>query len=904
MSAPSNPPRATYRLQLNKAFTFNDAARLAPYLAELGVSHAYLSPVLKSRPGSTHGYDTVDHDMLDPELGTREDFEAMAERFAERGIGIILDIVPNHMGVGGADNALWLDVLEWGRHSLYADWFDIDWTPPETMLHDKVLVPFLGQTYGEALSAGALVVRFEPEDGTLSVWSDDAHRLPLAPKTYGLLLDGADGALGLLAQRFLALDPMAADARDAGEALKAELAALSAEDEAVILAVEERLARFHGPDGDHAAFDQLIGQQNWRLAHYSVAADDINYRRFFIVSDLAGVRVEREIVFDHVHRLIFELVEKGLVQGLRIDHIDGLIDPKGYCEALRAKCPRPIYLVVEKILAPHEALRQDWNVDGTTGYEFATRVNLLLADPEGEAPMDPAYRSFIGDHEPFEAIERAAKLTMLDAEMAAELNALTGRLRQIAMARPETVDLTANRLRETLRAVLAEMPVYRSYVDANGATAPDRRNIGVAIARARRSEPTLEEHYLDFVCKVMSADPLGEDEHPGDEVIEAAMRIQQVSGPVMAKGLEDTALYRYNRLIALNDVGSPPDRFHAGIESFHDFNRMRARTMPQGMITTSSHDSKRGEDTRLRILTLSGRADEWAAHVARWREMLDGGETPEIAADDFWLMMQMLLGAWPAEWPLEGPLSSNETDRFAERLEGAMVKSLREARLRTRWSAPDEAYEGAIGELIRRIFTSECADFLEEFRTFSARIGCEGLANALIETTLKLTVPGVPDIYQGAELWEQSMVDPDNRRSVDYERRHSMLAEAAGAQGPIDLLDWQDGLPKLTLIHRLLALRAEFPELFSRGDYLPIKVTGADAGRVLAFTRQVDGVTMLVLTSLWPWRGEVLASLVLPELPSGRCTSILGDNVPEPESDRLDVGSMLSGLPVGVFLYR
>jgi (1->4)-alpha-D-glucan 1-alpha-D-glucosylmutase len=576
-------PRATYRLQLNKTFTFADAQALAPYLEGLGISHAYLSPILEARPGSTHGYDVVDQTQINPELGSIDDFRRMAAAFREHGIGIVLDIVPNHMGIGGDENPYWLDVLEHGAASRYAEWFDIDWSPLAPSLVGKVLVPFLGTSYGEALANGRLELRFDAERGAFSVWAEDTHRLPVDPATYDLILGRGSEALLRLGSDFAKLD----DDGGSAEPLKARLAELCRSDPHLRGDIEAAVGRINGQEGG-AALDGLIARQHWRPARFTVAADDINYRRFFIVSDLAAIRIERDDVFDHVHALVFQLVAEGLINGLRVDHIDGLYDPKAYCLKLREKCPRPVYLIIEKILAPHEMIRADWNVEGTTGYEFGAAVTQLLTDSAGEDALTRIYTEYTGEVRTLAEEQRRARLDIADYEMGAELEALVTRLRALANRSRDAADLTRNALRNALRHFVSNLPVYRTYIDADGHTAADARNIAYAVDHARKAALGLDPAALDFVAAV-ACNTLETDAPAGR--LDLARRIQQYTGPVMAKGLEDTALYRVNRLIALSDVGTPPDRYTRSVAAFHDFNRARLRRLPHGMLATSSHDS-------------------------------------------------------------------------------------------------------------------------------------------------------------------------------------------------------------------------------------------------------------------------------------------------------------------------
>ncbi len=773
-------PRASYRLQLNKHFTFADATALVPYLDDLGVSHAYLSPVLKARPGSTHGYDTVDHGQLNPELGSLEDFRKLARALQTRGMGIILDFVPNHMGVGGADNALWLDVLKHGPASHYADWFDINWHSARPGMEGKLLVPFLGATYAESLAAGCL--RLKPDGEGFAVWAHDGDKLPIRPEDASALLQRHGSAGAVITTH-------------TGQAGHAE---------------------------SWSALDSLIATQHWRLVHFSTGADEINYRRFFVNSDLAGIRVERPDVFAHVHALIFSLIEEGLVDGLRIDHIDGLLDPKGYLETLRARCPRPIYLVVEKILAPHEALRADWPIDGTTGYEVGAQLIRVLTRGAGEPAVSQNYATFVGEVTPLHEEVYRCKLRVMDNELAAELAALARHFAAIAWSDAATADLSEAGLRRALREIIAQLQVYRSYADHTGMTARDRREIGYAVARARRQQKQIQSMLFDFVGAVLSGTL--DAAYDPRAIARAVGKFQQYCGPVIAKGFEDTALYRYNRLVALNDVGAHPDRFALSVAAFHDSNRRRQASHPISMLATSTHDSKRGEDIRAIIAAIADAPDLWAKAVAEWRAMLAVDGRDAIHPNDLYLFFQLLLGGWPV---------SGDADDLCARLQGAMVKSLREARLRSDWGVNDTVYEAAVTGFVERALANE--RFLASFHATSAPLRQIGWRKALIQAALKLTIPGVPDVYRGAEHWEQSFVDPDNRRPLDFAALARRLAQ------PLPGRD-----DKLILTQSLLQLRRRLPALFSEGRYEAVHY-GPD---VLAFRRRLGGDELVVLADL------------------------------------------------------
>ncbi len=860
-------PRASYRLQLNKDFGFPDAEKLATYLGKLGISHAYLSPILKARSGSTHGYDTVDHTVINPEIGTIEEFRSMAKALKREGIGIILDIVPNHMGIGGAENPYWLDVLEWGHDSRYADWFDINWSPSEPSLKDKVLMPFLGSALGEAVENGRMALRFDESAGSFAIWAEDTHKLPIDPRHYGDILKHAEGLDESVASGWGA-------GTDVAEQLKKRLIEL---DPAKIDAATMHFNRASG----QADLLALIDRQHWRAARYSVAADDINYRRFFIVSDLAAIRIDREDVFDHAHKLVFELIEEGLIEGLRIDHIDGLYDPKAYALKLREACPRPIYLVVEKILAPDEALRADWQVDGTTGYEFANIIAQLLVDPAAEDKLTRFYREFTGETNTLDILEREAKLEIIDYEMSAELDALTTRLCAIAQGRMASQDLTRNGIRNGLRHFIASLSVYRTYVDG-AATSQDRAYVEAALEDARKMAPTLDGAVFDFIRAVALL------EIKGDDVVETAMRLQQFTGPAMAKGLEDTALYRYNRLIALSDVGERPDQFSATAEQFHDFNRKRRENFPNGMLTSSSHDTKRGEDVRARIAALSLLPDQWIEKVRQW----GGAFGEKVDPNDLYYFLQQLVGAWPTAFAGAAAIDPEQLEEFRERTRGAMTKAVREARRHTTWTAPSENYEQAVMEMVDQALDPSGA-FLADFRRFADAIGALGVRNSIVAATLKLTVPGMPDIYQGAELYEQSMVDPDNRRPVDFAERETLLSNLPADLG-IAMTDWPSGAVKLGVISRLLALRKEKPALFAAGSYEPVMLENA---RAIGFIRRHGQDAILVLAWLGPSTDVPQEAVALPkELTSAQWTDVFTGH----EFELGSLRDLLGDLPAAV----
>jgi (1->4)-alpha-D-glucan 1-alpha-D-glucosylmutase len=842
------PLRATYRLQFHRDFTFRDALELVPYLAQLGISHVYASPIMEARPGSTHGYDIVNHNRLNPEIGGEDDFRALATALRERGMGLILDIVPNHMGVGPG-NAWWLDVLEWGEASRYAHFFDIDWDAPRPDLNGRVLLPVLGDQYGAIVEAGEIALRFDADEGSFSFWYFE-HRFPVSPPTYGrILLASGSSALATLAGEFSALKRVRPDAaREAAQALKCRLAA-AAKESGAAAAVATAIRSWTGTPGRPASFrplHRLLDAQAYRLAYWRVAADEINYRRFFNVNDLAALCVERPELFAETHRLIFALVARGDVDGLRIDHIDGLFDPGAYLAALREKCPPPLYVVVEKILARYETL-PDWPVDGSTGYDFANQVLGLFVDSDAEPAMTRLYRRLTGRVLNFDAVLLASKQRIMRVNLSSEMHVMARRFHRLSMSERRTRDFTFNGMLAALEQVIAAFPVYRTYVSERGAGTDDRRYIDWAIALAKKRSRAGDTSIFDFLHSMLGGEIPGHS-RPG-EVRRAAMQFQQVTGPVMAKACEDTAFYRYFRLLALNEVGGDPRRFGLSPAAFHHLMRERAHSWPRAMSTTATHDTKRGEDARIRLAMLSELPRRWGRYVSRWlrfnrsrRSEIDGDIVPDRNVE--YLFYQTLVGAWP---PGLTPSDTDAVKALAERVAAYMIKAVREGKEESSWSNPNNAYETALTHFISTALdVSRPNAFLADFHGFIAPLARLSAIASLAQLVIKLTAPGVPDIYQGCELWDFSLVDPDNRRPPDYARRRDLLAHIA-ASGPAALTGgWEDGREKLFAAHRLLQLRRRHPALFSDGDYIPLP--GGDSGddHLCAFQRQNHGAAMVV----------------------------------------------------------
>jgi (1->4)-alpha-D-glucan 1-alpha-D-glucosylmutase len=852
------PPRATYRLQFTREFGFAAAARLAPYLAALGVSHVYASPYLRARPGSTHGYDIVAHDELNPELGGEPEFAAMVAEFKRHGLEQILDFVPNHMGVGGADNPLWLDVLEWGQDSPFAGWFDIDWEPVAGYLAEKLLVPVLDDQYGAALEDGKLVLEFDARAGTFAVWAYHTHKLPIHPPRYAAILGSVDPALERIGDEFSALREWRPQMHRRAADLQAELSLLIATNAEARAALDAALKRLNGAqDPQRRELSALIDDQYWRASHFRVAGDDINYRRFFNINDLAGLRIELPDVFEHAHRLVVRLLREGAIAGLRIDHIDGLLDPTDYLRRLRALAlrpdgaSRPFYLVVEKILARDEPLRRDWPVEGTTGYEFANLALRVLTNPAGEAALTQAYAEHAGERSAFGDVVRESKMRILRNEMSSELNVLARDAARVARQNPRTADFTRNILRRAIRQTIACFPVYRTYLDAGGELAPeDRKRILAALEKARMFERDVDPSVFDFLEMLLTGD-LAAAPRSGfsrHAALRCAMKFQQLSGPVMAKGLEDTAFYRYNRLISHNEVGGDPAWLAATIEEFHEQNAERARRTPHALLATATHDTKRGEDVRARLAVLAEIPAEWSLCVAQWRRVLATHSANLADRNLEYLLYQTLIGSWPIE-----PMTEAELQAYRARLEAAAIKSAREARAHTSWARPHEAFESGIRQFLDAALVSR--EFRASFEPLAARIAAAGARKGLVQTVLKLTVPGVPDIYQGTECWDLSLVDPDNRRPVDYARRNASLETLLAdwrrdGAGTVRRAwqEWTSGRIKMLTIALLLAHRRENSVLYETGGYRQL----ATDGGLGAFVRESHDASLAVFFERFP----------------------------------------------------
>ncbi|VWX55505.1 4-alpha-glucanotransferase [Burkholderiales bacterium 8X] len=874
-------PRATYRIQFHKDFGFDDAIRILPYLAELGVSHVYCSPIQRARPGSMHGYDVIAHDEVNPELGGQEGFERFSAALREHGMGQLLDMVPNHMGVLGADNKWWMDVLENGPASLYAQHFDIDWHPLNEELTGKVLLPVLGDHYGDVLNDGDIVLHFEPESGSLALRYFD-HRFPLAPESYAGVLSRAESRLddldlaaylGSIASAFGHLpvrDTADAQARSERardkELLKARLARLVSRQPAVAQAVSSAVAELN-LDTARDALHALIENQAYRLAYWRVAADEINYRRFFDINELAALRMENKEVFEATQGFALDLAAKGIVDGLRIDHPDGLYDPASYFRDLQqgyarragkvlperdaeGRPARPLYVVAEKIAAPHEEVPEDWHIHGTTGYRFANVANGVLVDTTASGRFQSIWRNFTGVAESFEALARVGKRDIIRSALSSELNVLSTELLRIARADRRTRDYTLNSLRRALAEVAACMPVYRTYI-IDSASPQDERFVDWATEDAEHHSDDADLSVFGFVRKTL----LGQSVPDAPPALAArvrrlAIRFQQFSAPVAAKGVEDTAFYRYFPLSSLNEVGGEPAIFGMTVEEFHTASADRAKRWPHTMLATSTHDNKRSEDVRNRIDVLSEMPATWRLALRRWRAMnhpvrqrfeAEGRSAEFPSHADEYLLYQTLLGTLPPDG-----LTPDALEAWRERIKTYMQKAVRESKVHTRWTHPNEAYESALADFIDALLARLDANpFLDDLQALGRRLTWFGALNSLTLMLLKYASPGVPDLYQGNELMDLSLVDPDNRRPVDYDKRMSFLQEMKGVLEGSDIQKAvrhmadapYDGRAKLWIMWRLLALRSSEPAVFRDGDYNGLDARGDKAAHVIAFSR-------------------------------------------------------------------
>lgn len=876
-------------MQLHKGFTFEQARAIIPYLAELGISDLYASPFFRATPGSMHGYDIVDHNQLNPEIGDDAQFHALSAELTKHGMGLVADFVPNHMGISEPGNNWWMDVLENGPSSLDAECFDIDWHPLKQELENKVLLPILGNQYGQVLEKGELKLNFE--DGAFFLTYFDA-RLPIDPTTYNQILKvaleglppetdlAASGGNHWLAElqsimtqlanmppRTVTQHTQIIERAREKEVAKLRLSQLCKESPKIAEAIGHAVTEMQGHPGDPRSFDKLdhlIEQQSYRLSFWRVAAEEINYRRFFDINTLAAIRMEIPKVFERTHQLLWKLLEQGAVTGLRIDHPDGLYDPRGYFSQLQENYARlskqtlpedkrGLYLLAEKILSRGETLREDWPIHGTTGYDFTTQVTQLLVDSRNEMLFSSIYQKFLGRYVHFPTLVYEKKRLTMRLSLANDINVLGFMLNRLSEHNRLFRDFTLNALTTAVREVIACFPVYRTYLTPGQPPAQEDRIVtNRAVALAKRQNPGIEASIFDFLRDILLFHfPPNTDQAGISEQEHFVMKFQQCTGPIMAKGLEDTAFYIFNRLAALNEVGGEPQRFGCAPEDFHRFNEHNAKHWPHTMLASSTHDTKRAEDARARIAALSELPVPWRQALRAWSALnrrhktdVEGEEAPN--ANEEYLLYQILLGTWPAKFE---ELTETEHAVYVQRIADYMTKAINEAKVNSSWIQPNEAWVKAVRHFIEKILHRAKAKtaFWRVIEPLAEQVAQLGAINSLSQTILKLTSPGVPDIYQGNELWDYSLVDPDNRRPVDYALRKRLLS-TLGKADPIELLrDWQDGRIKLFVTRAILRFRSEHSDLFTHGDYHPVEVTGEYASHVVAFQRKSEGERIAVV---------------------------------------------------------
>ena len=800
---PTEAVRATYRVQLHRGFDLDAAAGIIDYLSELGISHLYCSPYLQARPGSTHGYDVVDHSKVGVELGGTDALDRMIESLSRQGMGHILDVVPNHMTITERANAWWWDVLKNGPYSDFAGFFDINWDPNEERLRHNILLPILGDHYGRVLDKGEIKLELE-DDGLIARYYE--HVLPISPGSVGYAF-GADVDLSAAVRR---------------------------------------------ANEDTEILHSLLELQYYRIAYWKTAGQELNYRRFFAINDLAALRMENPEVFERVHKLVLEMVRAGRLDGLRIDHIDGLRYPTRYLRKLRTEAP-DAYLCVEKILEVDEAVPDAWPIEGSTGYDFLNRLGFVYVDQGGVEQLTDVYHHFIGEDIDVQAAQRESKLLLIDTEFGGEFERLTDLFVDVCESHRQYRDYTRPELREALREVAASFPVYRTYIDPDlEVSATDRAYVDDAIAAARSARPDLDGDLFDLLASILLL------EVEGAEAEALAVRFQQTTGPVVAKGLEDTFFYRYNRLISLNEVGGDPARSGTDPATFHEQMTGVQRRHPLSLLASSTHDTKRSEDVRARISLLSEIPERWAAAVTRWSEINakhKRNDLPDRNAE--YLLYQTLVGAWP--------LDLARADAF-------MQKAAREAKMHTSWIDPKANYETSVRNFLENVIGDR--GFQDELASFVRDLVVPGWVSSLSQTLVKLTAPGIPDIYQGCEVWNYSLVDPDNRREVDYDARRKLLKDVAAMDGAAAWAARESGAPKLYLTQKALRVRKDRPESFGAAStYQPLSAAGAHAGRILGYLRGANVATIAPRLVMGLGDGWADTSI---ELPDGTWTDVLG----------------------------
>ncbi|BAY24794.1 malto-oligosyltrehalose synthase [Calothrix sp. NIES-2100] len=922
-------PQATYRIQFTSQFGFDKAQAIASYLADLGISDLYASPIFKARSGSTHGYDVVDAAQLNPELGTNEDFEALVTELQSLGMGWLQDIVPNHMAYS-SENLYLMDVLEHGPDSSYTDYFDLSWNAPFGDRQERILAPLLGDFYGVSLEKGDIQLKYEQNGLTVNYYS---LKLPLRLESYTKFLTHNLGKLTRILGRthpdFIKLLGILYILKN----VPSEVAGKQRQDQIAFIKglvwevyttnndirdfIDENLKIFNGEPGNSESFnllEDILNDQFYRLAFWKVGAEEMNYRRFFTVNELISVKVEELRVFNNTHSLIHKLVAEGKFTGLRIDHIDGLYNPLQYLERLQEKMG-DVYITVEKILELTEDLPADWKIQGTSGYDFLNYINGVFCQSENESDFAKIYQSFIGYKVNYASLVNANKHLILEKNLAGDVDNLATLLKNISSKYRYGNDFTLNGLKRAIAEVLTLFPIYRTYITPDGITESDRVYIEAVIRQAKEQAPLLQ-HEMDFIEKLMLLefdDSLTQTER--EQWLYFVMRMQQYTGPLMAKGVEDTTLYVYNQLLSLNEVGGNPSHFGISLGEFHSFNQKHQATWPHTMNTTATHDTKRGEDVRARLNVLSEIPDEWEQQVNSWsslnqKQKINRHKLSIPDSNDEYFIYQTLVGAFP--------FTEQEESSFVERVKEYIIKSIREAKVHTAWLRPDSEYEEACADFVEKVLDSQ--EFLADFRGFQQRVAEYGIFNSLSQTLIKIAAPGVPDFYQGTELWELSLVDPDNRRPVDFEQRRSYLSTIK-QQIKTDILSLiaelltqkNDGRIKLFLTVQALKARSNYVQLFQDGEYLPLEIQGTHADHIIAFARQEGNQTAIAIAPRFLTRliqpgeyplGESVWQDTQLQLPKG--TSATWKNVLTQQSleatGTLSISAALAHFPVALLV--
>lgn len=927
------PIRATARLQFHSGFTLDDAIPVLDYLATLGISHIYASPILGARPGSTHGYDVINPTQINPELGGEPALLRLSEGLRARDMGLILDIVPNHMAVSHL-NPWWQSVLEWGAGSPYAEFFDIHWETPDPLLHGRVLLPILANDYAAELNAADLKLMFDKHSGHFCLHYFE-HRIPVTPTSYtDILRLTQDAHMNDLAARFDALED-AVDPVSEAEALHRELAVACQQSHADDL-MQFAIAHYR-PDPQeggerHDRLHRLLERQHYRLAHWRTAADEINWRRFFDINELISLRVDRAEVFEASHAKLFQLIERGLVDGLRVDHIDGLANPRAYCRKLRRRVEQlrqpesgffPIY--VEKILGAGEVLDPGWETDGTTGYEFMNQVSLLQHDPMGARPLRTQWQELTGRPADFMQEVQQARRLVLSQSLASDFDTVCSGLLDIAREDLSTRDTTLNAIRRVLFELVAHFPVYRTYAQAAGRDEADESVFQHAIEGAKSRLPEPDWPLLLQLDRWLGAEPLASlPPGPYRALRQRVLtRFHQLTAPAAAKAVEDTAFYRHGALLSRNDVGFDPQHFASSVEAFHAFNQARAQACPNTLLSTATHDHKRGEDGRARLAVVSERSVWYAEKVRQWQTLAaplkvalgDNSTTEPLLAPtpaDELMLYQTLLASWPLTLDLQDAAQRHD---YLERLLGWQEKALREAKLISSWAAPDEQYEAACRAFLTAVFEQDSAEPLRQSLARAVEsIAPAGALNGLSQCLLRLCCPGIPDLYQGTEFWDFSLVDPDNRRPVDYAARSASLAQST--PNPELIAHWRDGRIKQQLLARVLQCRQREPALFSQGSYQPLTIQGARENQLIAFSREHQGRQLIVIAPRLvsdllidqqvpqvPFDRWEDTRLLLPETIAGqRWHNLLDQRDQFEEQTTLSVGTLLAHFPVAVLI--